>query len=201
MGLFRALRTRLGMRKTRDRDLPWPWPGIEIGRYTYGIDRRKLVGYRAEDKPLIVGSFCSIANDVSFMMRGDHWVDRVSTFPLHRISRRKEAEDTFSRGRIVVGHDVWIGRGAIVMAGVTIGNGAVIGAATVVTKDVPAYAVFAGNPGQVVKFRFDAETIAGLQEIEWWNWSEDRLQRDIALLRLSGPELVAHFKEMSARRD
>ena len=78
-------------------------------------------------------------------------------------------------GRVFIGHDVWVGRSAIVLPGVTVGHGAVIGAGSVVTKDVPPYAIVAGNPAKLIRFRFDQDTVGKLMLIQWWDWPDGRL--------------------------
>ena len=86
------------------------------------------------------------------------------------------------RGDTTVGHDVWIGHGAVILPGVTIGNGAIIAAATVVTRDVPAYAIVGGNPGTVLRYRFDETTIQRLQQLEWWAWDAGKVTRNVRAL-------------------
>lgn len=90
-----------------------------------------------------------------------------------------------TKGDVVIGNDVWIGYGATIMSGVSIGDGAVIGARSVVTKDVPPYAIVAGNPGVVVKHRFDEQTVVDLLQIAWWDWSRPLVEARLPLL-LSG---------------
>jgi virginiamycin A acetyltransferase len=82
-----------------------------------------------------------------------------------------------------VGHDVWIGTGAVIMPGISIGDGAIIGAYSVVASDVPAYSIVAGNPARVVKLRFDEATIASLEEIAWWDWPVEKISRNLAAIR------------------
>lgn len=88
-----------------------------------------------------------------------------------------------NKGDIVIGNDVWIGYEATILSGVTIGDGAIIGAKAVVTKDVPAYSVVGGVPAKEIKRRFDADTIQKLQQIKWWDWSYEKIQRSIPYLK------------------
>jgi acetyltransferase-like isoleucine patch superfamily enzyme len=145
-----------------------PLLGIEIGRKTYGIGKAALIGYYAKDRPLRVESYCSIADEVAFFFRTDHRPDLVSTYPGYSIASTGSLfDDSTFKGPTTVGHDVWIGYRSLIMPGVSIGNGAVIGAGSVVTKDVPPYAVVAGNPAKLIRIRFDTDTIATLQSVQW----------------------------------
>ena len=132
------------------------------------------------DCHVLIGSYCSIAHRIIFSLAANHNYHCITTYPQHKITPIAEKTETvianplsdpMNYHQIVIGSDVWIGFDAILMSGVHIGNGAVIGAGTVVTKDVPPYAIAVGNPMRIVKYRFDAETIAALQRIKWWNWS------------------------------
>jgi acetyltransferase-like isoleucine patch superfamily enzyme len=130
-----------------------------------------------------VGDFCSIADDITFCGAMNHACIRdrkmVNTYPFSRIYRIPAAPESYSRGEINIGHDVWIGTGSWIMDGVTIGNGAIIGARTMVTKDVPPYAVFVGNPGIIHHYRFTPEQVLALHKIGWWLWDDATLQTRI----------------------
>lgn len=190
MGLFRNFRTRLGIRKAKPTDT-WPHPGISIGRHTYGVSRQSVHGYDATSV-LNVGSFCSIAEEVLFFVRSNHPTNLPSTFPLEiYVSQTKRSKDDLvSKGPINIGHDVWIGRRAIIMSGVTIGNGAVIGACSVVTKDIPPYAIAVGNPAKVVKYRFPEATIERMQKLRWWEWSDDKIRQNMNFFMRPAAEFV-----------
>ena len=123
---------------------------------------------------LIIGKFVAIARGVEFVMNGaNHMLDCVSTYPFEIIDEFKGLSRPFgsrgNRGDTVVGNDVWIGQKATILPGVHVGDGAIIGANAVVTKDVPPYAVVAGNPATIKKYRFDEETIKLLLELKWWD--------------------------------
>lgn len=148
---------------------------IEIGRFTslwgpgifllgrkYGIE---------------IGSFCSIARHVS-IQEDYHNLTRLTTYFIEKnIFSVPPLEDAVvSKGKITIGNDVWIGANAQIMSGVTIGNGAVIAAGSIVVKDVPPYAVVAGNPATVKKYRFDDKTISELQGLKWWEWSVEKIK-------------------------
>ncbi len=172
---------------------------IEVGEYSYyddpdGAERFEennvLYHYDFYGDRLIIGRFVAIAHGAQFIMNGaNHLLDRFSTYPFSNFGGGWEqgfdpavyVEHT--RGDTIVGNDVWIGREARIMPGVTIGNGAVIGAHAVVASDVPAYAVVVGNPGRVVKRRFDEVTIATLEDIAWWDWDAEKLTRNLDAIR------------------
>jgi chloramphenicol O-acetyltransferase type B len=120
------------------------------------------------------------------MMAGNqgHRTDWISTFPFHfQANIFKNSKNPYKKsGNTVIGHDVWIGSEAMIMAGVTIGSGAVIASRAVVTKDVEAYAVVGGNPAQLIKYRFSAEEIEKLLKLKWWDWSEEKVKENIKVL-------------------
>ena len=117
---------------------------------------------------------------------GEHNTGWVTTYPL-RIAlgdplAGKDGHPA-SKGRTTIGNDVWIGREAVIMPGVTIGDGAIIGTRAQVTKDVPAYAVVAGNPGRIVKMRFPPEIVGELLAIRWWDWEAEKIARHVAAIQ------------------
>lgn len=128
--------------------------------------------------PIQIGSYCSIARDVIFQ-EILHDYEKITTYFIQeRIFGEKARTDGFSKGSIIVGNDVWIGAQSIILSGVTIGDGAVIAANSVVTKDVPPYAIIGGSPAKIIKYRFDQEVINELLELQWWNWSIDKIKRN-----------------------
>ncbi len=140
-----------------------------------------VVRYEGDARVVRIGNFCSIAEGVVFIPGGNHRTDWVTTWPARAVLDLPGAyEDGHpaSRGDIAVGNDVWIARGATVMSGVSIGDGAVVGGMSVVTRDVPPYAVVAGNPAEVRRYRFEPDVIEALLSIAWWNWPmEDIAER------------------------
>ncbi|EKH1299220.1 CatB-related O-acetyltransferase, partial [Escherichia coli] len=134
---------------------------------------------------LIIGKFCSIASGATFMLAGNqgHRLDWVSTFPFNPDTFGKGTRSGFLRkGDTRIGNDVWIGSEAMIMPGITIGDGAVIATRAVVTKDVAPYTIVGGNPAQPIRRRFNEEQIVMLQEMQWWDWPLPRLQASMALL-------------------
>jgi virginiamycin A acetyltransferase len=130
----------------------------------------------ARVNPIAIGSFCSIARDVSVHGFG-HDPGRISTHYIGRnVLGRPIAEEVVSEGPTEIGHDVWIGAGAHVLPGTSIGTGAVIGAGSVVSRDVPPYAIAVGAPAAPVRYRFDEATVARLLDSEWWTWSRDEIR-------------------------
>lgn len=162
---------------------------VSIGDYTYGVPR--LMGLDGKNK-LSIGRFCSIAGEVHIMMGGRHHDEFVSTYPFYhgfstvkRWAQGSIEQDSWKdkeSANVTIGHDVWLGWGCLIMPGVSIGNGAVIGARTVVSKNVPPYAVVVGSPMRVTRYRFTQEQIRALEEIQWWNWSEEKIQQELPYL-------------------
>ncbi|WP_265516597.1 CatB-related O-acetyltransferase [Nitratireductor luteus] len=174
-------------------------PNIEIGDYTYYDDpegpdlfvqKCVLHHYEFIGDRLIIGRFCAIAEGARFIMNGaNHVLSGFSTYPFNIFGQGWEEgfdPETWRRemrGDTVIGNDVWIGMEAIVMPGITIGDGAIVAGRSVVTHDVPPYAVVAGNPAESVKHRFDGDTVRRLLAVAWWNWSADKITRNLDAIR------------------
>ena len=155
---------------------------VSIGEHSYGKPTFLLWH---ESERIEVGSFCSISAEVKIFGGGEHRTDWVTTFPLRiAFGHERAGKDGLpaTKGLTYVGNDVWIGRGAVVLSGVTVGDGAVIGAYSVVANDVPSYAIVAGNPARVLRKRFTEKQINQLLEIQWWRWPLDLIQKNIDLL-------------------
>jgi acetyltransferase-like isoleucine patch superfamily enzyme len=152
--------------------------GVVVGRHTYGYDEDTFPIF-TEGARIMVGAFCSIGPDVRVHGGGEHVMTRPTTFPLNALlfdPARRNAADDMETGTTVIGNDVWIGLGATILAGVTVGDGAVIGARAVVSKSVPPYAVVVGNPGRIVRYRFESDTRERLLALRWWEWSDDDIR-------------------------
>lgn len=135
---------------------------IDIGDYTYGTIDAESFG--CPESHLYIGRFCSIAKNVRFILDGEHNYKNLSTYPF-KVRLFNEKFEAICKGPIIVGDDVWIGERATILSGVNIGQGAVIGAGSIVTKDVPPYAIFAN--GNIIKYRFDEDTINKLLKIDY----------------------------------
>lgn len=136
---------------------------VVVGKCTYGEIRPFIF---SDKHKLEIGSFCSIAPNVCFVVSGDHHLDRLTSYPFYSkcIDGRNEA---ISKGDIVIKDDVWIGVNATILSGVCIGQGAIVAAGAVVTKNVPPYAIVGGNPAKVIKYRFDEPIIKKLLKIDF----------------------------------
>lgn len=157
-------------------------PRISVGRYTYGAPQLKVW---AERERIEIGAFCSISDGVVILGGGEHRLDWVTTYPLRiALDSPGAGHDghPHTKGPTVIGSDVWIGHGALILSGVTIGDGACIGAGAVVSRDIPPYAVAAGNPARIVRTRYDEPTVVRLQAIGWWNWPIERIRAFESLL-------------------
>lgn len=170
-------------------------PNIEIGDFTYASSfdppqdwAARLAPYLYPGAPerLEIGRFCQIAHGVRIITdSANHPMQGISTYPfaIFDPARLRAYVDQLGALRdTVIGHDVWIGDGAVILPGARIGSGVIIGAGAVVGGEVPDYAVIAGNPGRVIRRRFDAATIARLLALRWWDWPVDRIQTAIPAL-------------------
>jgi acetyltransferase-like isoleucine patch superfamily enzyme len=165
--------------------------GVTVGRHTYGHDAGTFCVFM-KGASIAVGAFCSIGPEVRILAGSEHITSRATTFPLNALVFDRSGDnslDAIDRGTTRIGNDVWIGLGAIVLSGISVGDGAVIGAGALVSKSVPPYAVVAGNPAQLLRYRFDADICRRLLGLQWWEWSDE----EIAALRPSFMSDVAAF--------
>jgi len=175
-------------------------PNIIIGDYTMYNDfiadptqfekNNVLYHYPINNDRLVIGKFCSIACGAKFLFTSaNHTRQSLSTYPFPlffeewKLDKGEITSAWDNKGDIVVGNDVWIGYEAVILSGVSIGDGAVIGARAVVTRDVPPYMVVGGLPARVIKSRFDQETVRKLREIQWWNWPSEKIRRCLPFIR------------------
>ena len=178
---------------------------IEIGDYTIYNDfvhdpreflkNNVLYHYPINKDRLIIGKFCSIACSAKFLFNsGNHKMASLSTytFPLFfeewDLEKENVAQAWDQKGDIIIGNDVWIGYEAVILSGVTIGDGAVIGCRAVVTKDIPPYTIVGGVPAKPIRKRFDEETIKELQKIKWWDWPEEKIAGKIPAIQAGNLE-------------
>lgn len=170
-------------------------PQIEVGDYTYYDDFEDVHRFEQNVKylfpfvgdKLIIGKFCMIASGVTFIMNGaNHLTDAISTYPFAIFGGGWENAMTGKtypdKGNLVIGNDVWIGYNATIMAGVTIGDGAIIATNATVTKDVAPYSIVGGNPAKEIRKRFPDEQIAKLLQLQWWNWPPEKITRQVQRL-------------------
>lgn len=182
-------------------------PNIQIGEYTMYNDfvhdprhfekNNVLYQYPINGDSLRIGKFCSIACGAKFLFASaNHTQASVSTYPFPIFFEEWDLDigDVTSawdhKGDIVIGNDVWIGYEAVVMAGVTIGDGAIIGARAVVTKDVPPYTIVGGVPARKIRRRFSDNVIARLLELKWWDWPAEQIQRNIKNIQAGRLDLL-----------
>lgn len=157
------------------------YPHYQMGEHTYGVP---LIQNEHPDAKLKIGDYCSIANNVRIYLGGMHRADWVTTYPFPMFEERAAhiPDAAVTKGDVNIGNDVWLCANSIILSGVTIGDGAVVANSAVVTKDVPPYAIVAGNPAKVVKWRFDAEVRDSLLAAGWWDWPEEEVKEVMHLL-------------------
>ena len=175
-------------------------PAVSVGDYTIyndfvhdPVDFEKnniLYHYPINHDRLIIGKFCSVACGAKFLLSSaNHTLHSLATysFPIFfeewELDRKNVAAAWDNKGDIVIGNDVWIGYEAVILSGVTIGDGAIIGARAVVTKDVPPYTVVGGVPARFIKNRFPEETVRRLLALKWWDWDRERIKRNIPFIQ------------------
>ena len=153
---------------------------VEVGNCSYG--ELNIISF-ASDHKLYIGNYVSIAHNVTFMLDAEHYTNHISTYP-YKVKILKTADtEAFGKGNIIVDDDVWIGYEAVILAGVTVGDGAVIGTRAVVTKDVPPYTIVGGVPAKPIKRRFSDEKIEQLLKMRWWDWSEEKIAGNIKAIQ------------------
>ena len=172
-------------------------PQIEVGDYTIYNDfiadpllfekNNVLYHYPIHREKLIIGKFCSIACGTKFLFNcANHTLKSLSTYTFPLFYEEWELEKSNittawdNKGDIIIGNDVWIGYEAVILSGVTIGDGAIIGTRAVVTKDVPPYTIVGGVPAKTIRKRFSDDTITALLQMNWWDWPEEKIKQHIS---------------------
>jgi len=170
---------------------------IQIGRFTYGDPKIEMWTNKYR---LVIGNFCSIAKNVKIIVDGNHRTDWITTYPLGQFVEgvARNQGHPAGKGDMTIGSDVWIGRDALIVPGVQIGDGAVIAAGSVVTRDVRAYEIVGGNPAQHISSRFADDQIEALMNIRWWDWPMDKIKTNSRLLQSSR---IDEFIEKFAREE
>ena len=175
-------------------------PNVIVGDYTMYNDfindptqfekNNILYHYPINHDRLIIGKFCSIACGAKFLFNSaNHTLSSLSTYPFPlffeewNIDKKSVADAWDNKGDIIIGNDVWIGYEAVVLSGVTIGDGAIIGTRAVVTKDVPPYTIVGGVPATPIRKRFSDKTIDMLLQMQWWNWPKNRIAANIDAIK------------------
>lgn len=175
-------------------------PNIKIGDYTMYNDfvrdprdfqkNNVLYHYPVNHDKLVIGKFCSIACGAKFIFTSaNHTLKSLSTYPFPiffeewGLDSANITEAWDKKGDIVIGNDVWIGYEAVILSGVTVGDGAIIGTRAVVTKDVPPYTIVGGIPARCIRRRFDEETVTKLRELKWWEWSDEKIKENLSAIQ------------------
>ncbi len=181
-------------------------PNISVGEYTYAHDSSMPDDYAARLAPylfpgapekLTIGKFCQIAEGVRFITgSANHAMDGLSTFPFAAFDPNRIADclaTTAKSGHVVVGHDCWFGRDALLLPDTHLGNGVIVGARAVVSGAVPDYAIVAGNPARMVRRRFSDTDIDRLNRLAWWDWPVDQINAAIEIIEASDLEALERF--------
>ena len=175
-------------------------PNITIGDYTMYNDfvndprdfqkNNVLYHYPINHDRLVIGKFCSIACGTKFIFTSaNHTLRSLSTYPFPlffeewELDKADIADSWDNKGDIIVGNDVWIGYEAVIMSGVTIGDGAIIGTRAVVTKDIPPYTIVGGVPAKPIRKRFADDIVASLLDLKWWEWETEKIKRNISAIQ------------------
>jgi len=167
---------------------------VIIGAYTYGITPSTVLLFKQSDR-VYIGRYCSFAYDVKIIASGEHDYRAVANFPFYAHFLKKGIErDTFTKGEVRIGNDVWIGARATILSGVEIGDGAVVAAGAVVTKNIPPYAIVGGVPAKLIKYRFPEEVVNDLLKIKWWNWTDAHVKSNIEDFYLDVNEFIKKAK-------
>ncbi len=175
------------------------WPSrLELGAHSYVNEAMEVHCFR-QQRTLEVGKYCSLGA-CTFLVDGDHHPHFASTFPFQELGLSPDAPPNAQvKGEPIVGNDVWIADGAVLLGGVHVGDGAVVAGHAVVTRSVPPYAVVAGNPARVVKYRFDEDTVRRFMAVRWWDLPDALVSEQLAPLLADVPTFLATAER--ARRE
>lgn len=208
-----------------DKDTPYPIPSVGnkivflknvvkrrniiVGDYTYFqahedgslFENKNVLFHTAESKDrLIIGKFCQIANGVQFLMNASLYrISSFTAYPFELIRRQAFKEVEFNlpfKGDTVIGNDVLIGFNVTIMPGVKIGNGAILGARSVITKDVAPYTIVAGNPGIEKRKRFSDDAVEILENIKWWDWPIEKIIKAVPFIISGNVETLRELKSL-----
>jgi acetyltransferase-like isoleucine patch superfamily enzyme len=197
---IKKIKEWLGLSQTLLTNKQSQYSRYAIGDWTYG--RPNILDWH-DGTQLKIGKFCSIARDVKIVVGGEHHLDWVTTYPFPKLwpgcAPGESPVVTRSKGDVIIGNAVWIGTSALILSGVTIHDGAVIGAGSVVTKDVPAYGIVAGNPARLLRHRFEPTVVEQLQNIAWWNWPQEKIRQAWPLLMAPDIQAFVEWSEKQSR--
>jgi acetyltransferase-like isoleucine patch superfamily enzyme len=171
---------------------------LVLGRHSYSCDYK--ITFSAPDNVVRVGNFSSLGPNLDFVMGGNHNMDFASTFPFLELLHCNCPTTGWFKPPPSVGHDVWIGRNVVIYAGVRVGNGAVVAGESVVTKNVPDYALVGGNPARVIRYRFVPEVISDLLESAWWDLDDSFVLTRLVPLLQDPPAFARTAVEERRRR-
>jgi chloramphenicol O-acetyltransferase type B len=168
------------------------YPRFHMGAGSYGIP---IVHDWGDDATLSIGAYTSIADDVHVFLGGQHRSDWVSTYPFPRFIEQARGIQNFrtTRGSVSIGNDVWLASGCTILSGVSVGDGAVVAARAVVARDVPPYAIVAGNPARIVRWRFSEDVRRELLATQWWTWPEEEVQNIVQFLCTEDVSLLLNY--------
>jgi acetyltransferase-like isoleucine patch superfamily enzyme len=178
---------------------------LSVGKETYGYNNLIINNYKGSEAKVIIGNYCSLAPEIRIITGGIHPVNRITTYPF-RIKWDQEGKYTdqmpYTKGKIVIGNDVWIATNVLILSGIVIGDGAVVASGSIVTKDVPPYAIVGGNPAKIIKFRFSEDKIQELLKIRWWDWDKEKIIKNIEMLTDENVDLFLrkHSQKISSSK-
>ena len=178
---------------------------MEKGELTYIGEGLEVLswGTLPPDRSIVrIGNYCSLARFITFYVDGNHRYDHASTFPFYELGHSQNIvnKNCWGKGAPIVGHDVWIGNHATIMSGVTLGHGCIVGAHSVVTKNVPPFAIVAGNPAVIVKYRFEEDIRSDLLQSEWWDLPKEVVIQELAPLQYDVKQFLEKVKEVKSRK-
>jgi virginiamycin A acetyltransferase len=187
----------------KQNDNPFPVMCIDTDSYIVGAKLETSLNFHvtAGVHNLQIGRYSSLAEDILFLMDVDKDYKQVCMGALSAFQGQdfKGKINRKRKGQVIIQNDCWIANGVIIMGGVTVHNGAIVGAASVVTKDVPPYAIVAGNPAKVIKYRLDEQQIQDLQQIAWWDWNQNKIKENAELFHRDVSEFISKHIEEAKR--
>ncbi len=174
-----------------------------VGDFTYFTDLKIMPGRNTNDT-ITIGNFCSLGPENHLLLGVEHYANWNTTYPFEIIGGEafeNQVGSTFSKGNIVIGNDVWTGANVTVLSGVNIGDGCIIGAGAVVSKDIEPYSIAVGNPIKVIRKRFSEERIGRLLEMKWWNWDYKHIYRAREILQSENTDALYDYYLKNIKND